>query len=70
MSFPDYQYSPRDAAVYNAFGPILWGTFITLGIFLAANGYAGKRIKLTKPFGSFNVCYSWSCDHMVKGILL
>jgi hypothetical protein len=42
MARRGYVYSSEDAAYYNAFSPIMWGSMICGGIVLCSNGYGGN----------------------------
>jgi hypothetical protein len=64
MSYPSYQYRPREAALYNALSPILWGAFLGWITFADSIGHAGTQVfmprsesdagrcRVTPPLGS------------------
>ncbi|PNF21733.1 hypothetical protein B7P43_G10363 [Cryptotermes secundus] len=61
MSSPSYEYSPQEAALYNALSPILWGAFLGWITFADSIGHAGiiGRILSWKGFTIFSrICYA------------
>lgn len=51
MSFPSYQYSPQEAALYNALSPILWGAFLGWITFADSIGHAGTNVFIPRSEG-------------------
>jgi hypothetical protein len=51
MSFPSYQYSPREAALYNALSPVLWGVFLSWVTFADSIGHAGTNAFIPRAVG-------------------